>query len=72
MYDSKHYVIIWGYKISLKIIDIPEELKSRLSASNHQVNLSIGEADVLRDLCTGKLDVSGFDENYELTDLGKI
>ncbi len=52
----------------IHILELKEVDKTTLKNS-----LSIDDdfADRLRDLCLDKLDLCGFDENYEPTDIGK-
>ncbi|WP_055666133.1 hypothetical protein [Desnuesiella massiliensis] len=38
----------------------------------YYVDVADDEADSIRDLCCDKLDIYGFDENYELTSEGEI
>lgn len=40
--------------------------------AEYVLNFSENQADELRDLCGEQLQVAGFDENYELTEEGKI
>lgn len=55
----------------LNQLELTDSLKRRLREAVQEVRLSPSDADELRDFCAEKLDVSGFDESYEPTELGK-
>ncbi|MDQ1340981.1 MAG: hypothetical protein QG567_2139 [Campylobacterota bacterium] len=62
-------------KLNTKEIDFilaKLELGSETQNSVRSGNLSDEIADDIRDLCTEKLDVSGYDEDYNLTEEGVI
>lgn len=48
-----------------------EKLKNILKNSTMDFVISEDDADELRNLCADKLDLSGFDEEYEPTESGK-
>lgn len=45
---------------------------AKKNIDTYVISLSESQADELRDLCGEQLQIAGFDENYELTDEGKI
>ena len=63
---SKHDIIF-----ALNYLEIPERLRNRLQEAFEGSALSEDEADELRDICTDKLDTSGFDIDYNPTEFGR-
>ncbi len=57
-------------KFLLSNLDLPGALTAKIKPG--VVELQLDEADALRDLCSSKLDQSGFDENYDLTPDGEM
>ncbi|MCK4622814.1 MAG: hypothetical protein KAT62_11445 [Desulfuromonadales bacterium] len=55
----------------LEVLDLPNEIRERLEIiKSKNEELIDEEADILRELCCDRLQVSGFDKNYELTTEG--
>ena len=52
-------------------LKLTPELKQALLSIAKGGEISEDQADELSDYCTDRLDVIGFDENYEPTDVGK-
>lgn len=57
----------------LKTLSLPEELRNMLREliSGASKVITEDEADVLRDLCTDRLDTHGFDSDYNRTKEGE-
>ena len=53
-------------------LDLNQRLEDLLKNRTLDFVMSEDDADELRNLCTDKLDVSGFDEAYNPTDSGEI
>ena len=56
----------------LSELKVPKHLAAKLKVGSQGLDkLTPEEFDILHDLCCEKLQVLGFDENYELTEVGK-
>ena len=56
----------------LDVLDLTDELRAKLERTQEgQCQLSLEEADKLRDLCGERLQTHGFGPGYELTEEGE-
>jgi hypothetical protein len=56
----------------LRVLELPNDLRGKLeSAAIGRAELSLDDADQLRDLCGERLQTHGFGPDYKATDEGK-
>lgn len=68
--SQKEYLI--DYVLEGRDDLIQEIEKGKLVKNKWEIGISDATADYIRDLCSEKLQIIGFDENYNLTEQGKV